>query len=239
MVEASVLESHLNSALSSYVDSEGKVDYSSLEADKTVEEFANRLETFDRKNLKAVNEKIAFWINAYNMLIVYSVIKRLRKDPKYAETGNRGRFQRLIFFYKTRHKIGGKKYSFFKIEKMLRSASDPRVHFAMSCASQSCPALKNSLYTTKNLDHELDDAARAFIRSPQGSRLDKENKTIYLSAIFNWYKKDFEKPSGGILSFVEKYLRKEDRDFINANLSEIKVDFLPYDWGLNIKKISN
>jgi len=195
LVEASVLESRLNSALSSYVDSEGKVDYSSLEADKTVEEFANWLETFDRKSLEAVNEKIAFWINAYNMLIVYSVIKRLRKDLKYADTGNRGRFQRLAFFYKTKYKIGGKKYNFSQIEKVLRSASDPRVHFAMSCASQSCPALKNSLYTTKNLDHELDNAAKAFIRSPQGSRLDKENKTIHLSVIFKWYEKDFEKTS--------------------------------------------
>ncbi len=236
MVEAFVLESRLNSALSSYVDSEGKVDYSSLEADKTVEEFADWLETFDRKSLEAVNEKIVFWINAYNMLIIYSMIMRLRKDPKYADTGNRGRFQRLAFFYKTKHKIGGKKYNFSQIEKVLRSASDPRVHFAMSCASQSCPALRNSLYTTKNLDHELDNAAKAFIRSPQGSRVDKENKTIYLSAIFKWYEKDFEKTSENVLSFIEKYLKKEDRDFVKTDRSEIKVDFLPYDWGLNIKK---
>ncbi|TEU04712.1 DUF547 domain-containing protein [Candidatus Bathyarchaeota archaeon] len=239
MVEASVLESRLNSALSSYVGSEGNVDYSSLEADKTVEEFADWLETFDRKSLEAVNEKIAFWINAYNMLIIYSVIIRLRKDLKYAETGNRGRFQRLTFFYKTKYKIGGKKYNFSQIEKILRSASDPRVHFAMSCASQSCPALRNSLYARKTLDHELDNAARAFIRSPQGLRLDKENKTIYLSAIFKWYEKDFEKTSESVLSFVEKYLRKEDRDFVKANRSEMKVDFLPYDWGLNIKKVGD
>ena len=236
MVEASVLESRLNSALSSYVDSEGNVDYSSLEADETVEEFANWLETFNKKSLKTINEKIAFWINAYNMLIIDSVIKRLRKDPKYAETGNRGRIKRLTFFYKTKHKIGGKKYNFSQIEKVLRSASDPRVHFAISCASQSCPALRNSLYTPKNLDHELESAAEAFIRSPQGSRLDKENKTIHLSAIFKWYEKDFEKTFESVLSFVEKYLRKEDKDFVKANRSEIKVDFLPYDWGLNIRK---
>jgi len=236
LVDASVLESRLNSALSSYVDSEGNVDYSSLEADKTVEEFTSWLETFDKKSLEAVNEKIAFWINAYNMLIIYSVIMRLRKNPEYADTGNRGRFQRLAFFYKTKHKIGEKKYNFSQIEKVLRSASDPRVHFAMSCASQSCPALRNSLYTTKNLDHELDNATRAFIRSPQGSRLDKENKTLHLSAIFKWYGKDFEKASESVLSFVEKYFRNEDRDFLKANRSEIKADFLPYDWGLNIKK---
>ena len=236
MVEASVLESRLNSALPNYVDSEGNVDYSSLETDETVEEFANWLETFNKKSLKTINEKIAFWINAYNMLIIDSVIKRLRKDPKYAETGNRGRIQRLTFFYKTKYKIGGKKYNFSQIEKVLRSASNPRVHFAMSCASQSCPALRNSLYTTKNLDHELENAVGAFIRSPQGSRLDKENKTIYLSAIFEWFAKDFEKMSVNVLSFVGKYLRKEDRDFVKANRSEIKVDFLPYDWGLNIRK---
>lgn len=236
MVEAFVLESRLNSVLSSYVDSEGNVDYSSLEADKTVEEFTSWLETFDKKSLKAVNEKIAFWINAYNMLIIYSVIIRLRKDSEYADTGNQGRLQRLAFFYKTKHKIGGKKYNFSQIEKVLRSASDPRVHFAMSCASQSCPALRNSLYTTKNLDHELDNVTWAFIRSPKGSRLDKENKTLHLSAIFKWYGKDFEKASESILSFVEKYLRNEDRDFVKANRSEIKVSFLPYDWGLNFKK---
>ena len=236
MVEASILESRLNSALSRYVDSEGNVDYSSLESDKTVEEFTSWLETFDKKSLEAVDEKIAFWINAYNMLIIYSVILKLRKDSEYADTGNRGRFQRLAFFYKTKHKIGGKKYNFSQIENVLRSVSDPRVHFAMSCASQSCPALRNSLYTAKNLDHELDNATRAFIRSPHGSGLDKENMTLHLSAIFKWYGKDFEKASESVLSFVEKYLRNEDRDFVKANRSEIKVDFLPYDWGLNIKK---
>jgi len=239
LVKASVLESRLNSALCSYVDSEGNIDYSSLEADKTVEKFASWLETFDKKSLKAVNEKIAFWINAYNMLVIYSVIMKLGKDPEYADTGNRGRFQRLAFFYRTKHKIGGKKYNFSQIEKVLRSASDPRVHFAMNCASKSCPALRNSLYTTKNLDQELDDATEAFIRSPKGARLDKENKTLHLSAIFEWYGKDFEKTSESVLRFVEKYLRNEDRDFVKANRSEIKVDFLPYDWGLNIKKTSD
>jgi hypothetical protein len=219
------------------VDSEGKVDYSSLKADGTIEEFTSWLETFDRKSLKTANEKIAFWTNAYNVLVINSVINGLRKDSKYAETGNRSRLQRLTFFYKTKHKIGGKKYNFSQIEKILRSAFDPRVHFAICCASQSGPALRNRLYTTENLDHELDDATEAFIRSPEGSRLDRESKIIHLSAIFKWFRKDFEKASGSISHFIEKYLRKEDKDFMKASLSKIRVDFLPYDWGLNIQKI--
>ena len=236
MVKTSALENRLNSALSSNIDSKGKMDYSSLETDKSVEEFASWLEEFDRKSLESVNEKIAFWINAYNTLVLHSVIKKLQKSPKYAETGNQGRFQRLGFFYKTKHEIGGKKYSFSQIEKVLRSALDPRVHFTLCCASQSCPNLRNHLYTTENLDQELDDAARAFIRSQKGSELDKENKILRLSAIFDWFKKDFKMASGGVLSFIEKYLEKENRDFLRANHSEMKMDFLPYDWGLNIKK---
>ncbi|UCE29562.1 MAG: DUF547 domain-containing protein [Candidatus Bathyarchaeota archaeon] len=237
MVEASVLERRLNSVLSSNVDSEGKVDYSSLKADGTIEEFASWLETFDRKSLETANEKIAFWINAYNMLVINNTVKRLQKDPKYAETGNRSRSQRLTFFYRTKHKIGGRKYNLSQIEKVLRSAFDPRVHFAICCASLSGPALRNQLYTTENLDSELDDAAKSFIRSRKGSRLDREERIIYLSAIFKWFRKDFEKTSGSISRFIEKYLKKEDKNFMKANLSKIRVDFLPYDWGLNTKKI--
>ena len=236
MVEASVLKHRLNSVLSSNVDSEGRVDYSSLMADGTIEEFTDWLEEFDRKSLKTANEKIAFWINSYNVLVINSVIKGLQKDPKYAETGNRSRLQRLTFFYKTKHKIGGKKYNFSQIEKILRSAFDPRVHFAICCGSQSGPDLRNRLYTTENLDSELDDATNAFIRSPKGSNLDREKKVISLSAIFKWFRKDFEKASGSITHFVEKHLRKEDKAFMKANLSKIRVDFLPYDWGLNIQK---
>lgn len=236
MVEASTFKKRLNSALSKYLDPEGKVEYSALEADKTVEEFANWLKTFDNTSLSSLNEELAFWINTYNMLVVYNVIKELRKNPKFGETGNRGRYQRLVFFYKTKNLIGRIRYNFAQIEKILRSVSDPRIYFAICCASESSPPLKNSLYTAENLDRELDNAAEMFIRSPQGSRLDKKSMTLYLSAIFDWYKGDFKKAFGSVLSFVKKYLEEENRKFLEANLSKIKVDFLPYDWRLNIKK---
>ena len=235
MHEASVLEDRLNSLLKQYVSSEGKVDYLSLEKAGTVENYVKWLESFDPKNLKNRNEKLAFWINAYNMLTIYGVCSQLRKNPDFAKKGNKSRFQRFRFFWWTKYQIGGKKYSLYQIEnKILRKKfSEPRIHFALNCASQSCPLLKDDLYSAKNLDQELDMATTLFIRSPKGARLDRKNRILHLSPIFKWYRKDFEKSSGSIVEFVKKYLKEEDRKFIEGNLSEIKISYQEYDWGLN------
>jgi hypothetical protein len=125
----------------------------------------------------------------------------------------------------------------YQIEnKILREKfSEPRIHFALNCASQSCPLLKDGLYSAENLDQELEVAATLFIRSPKGARLDAKNRILYLSPIFEWYRKDFEKSSGSIIEFVKKYLTEEDRKFIEENLSEVKTSYQEYDWGLNMR----
>ncbi len=212
------------------------MDYSSIEEEETVENYVKWLESFDPKNLKTANEKLAFWINAYNMLTINGILRQLRKNPDFAKKGNKSIFQRLPFFWWTKYQIGGRKYSLYKIEnKILREFSEPRIHFALNCASQSCPLLKDGLYSGENLDQELDMAATLFIRSPNGARLDRKNKILHLSPIFKWYRKDFEKSSGSIIEFLKKYLREEDRKFIEDNLSEIKISYQEYDWGLNIR----
>ena len=239
MREESVPEDRLNSLLKRYVNSEGKVDYSSLEEEaETVENYVRWLESFDPKNLKTRNEKLAFWINAYNMLTIYGVLSQVRKNPDFVEKGHKSIFQRFRFFWWTKYRIGGRKYSLYQIEnKILRKKfSEPRIHFALNCASQSCPLLKDGLYSAENLDQELDMAATLFIRSPNGARLDRKNRILYLSPIFKWYGKDFEKAYGSILEFVKKHLREEDRKFIEDNISEMKISYQEYDWGLNISK---
>ncbi len=236
MGKASILRDRLNFLPKQYVDSEGKVDYISIEKAKTVQDYVRWLENFDPENLKTKNEKLAFWINAYNMLTIYGVCSQLRKNRDFAKKGNKSIFQRFRFFWWTKYKIGGRKYSLYQIEnKILRKQfSEPRIHFALNCASQSCPLLKDDLYSAENLDQELDMAATLFIRSRKGSRLDKKNRILHLSPIFKWYKKDFEKSSGSIVESVKKYLREEDRKFIEDHLSEIKISYQEYDWGLNI-----
>jgi len=238
MREESVPEDRLNSLLKEYVNSDGKVDYSSLEEKaEPVEKYVTWLESFDLKNLKTRNEKLAFWINAYNMLTVYGVLSQLRKNPDFARKGHRSVFRRLRFFWWTKYRIGGRKYSLYQVEnRILREKfSEPRIHFALNCASQSCPLLKDGLYSAESLDQELDIAATLFIRSPRGALLDRKNRVIYLSSIFKWFNKDFEKSSGSVLEFVKKYLGEEDRRSIEDNLSEMKISFQEYDWGLNMK----
>jgi len=95
--------------------------------------------------------------------------------------------------------------------------------------------LKDGLYSAESLDQELDIAATLFVRSPRGAMLDRKNRVLYLSPIFKWFNKDFEKSSGSVVDFVKKYLKEEDRKFIEDNLSEIKISYKEYDWGLNVK----
>ncbi len=125
----------------------------------------------------------------------------------------------------------------YQIEnKILRKEfSDPRIHFALNCASQSCPLLKDGLYSAENLDQELDMAATLFIRSFKGVWLDQKNRILYLSPIFKWYRKDFEESSESISEFVKKYLVEEDRQFIEDDPSEMRIRHQEYDWALNMK----
>jgi len=237
MNKASNVEDRLNSTLMRFVDSEGKVDYSSLDEVETVENYVRSLETFDPEDLKTRNEKLAFWINTYNMLTIYGVVSQLKKNADFAKKGNKSILQRFRFFWWKKYKIGGRKYSLYQIEnKILRKKLyEPRIHFALNCASQSCPLLKDGLYSAENLDQELDMAATLFIRSSKGTRLDRKNRILYLSPIFKWYRKDFEKSSGSIVEFVKKYLGEEDRKFIEGNLSAVKLSYQDYDWGLNVR----
>ena len=238
MSESTFLESRLNSLLKQYVNPEGKVDYSSLrEEAETIQDRVRWLEGFDPENLKTRNEKLAFWINGYNLLTIYGVLRELKKNPEFAESGNKSIFQRFRFFWWTKYKIGGRKYSLYQIENgiLRKRFSEPRIHFALNCGSQSCPILKDGLYSAENLDQELDIAATLFTRSQNGVRLDRDNKTLHLSSIFRWYREDFEKASGSIIEFVKKYLREEDRKFIEENLSDLKISYQEYDWALNIR----
>jgi hypothetical protein len=231
-------ENRLDSLLERFADSEGKVDYASLQQEeKIVESYVRRMEKLDPGNLRTRNEKLAFWINAYNTLTLYGVLRELRKDPGFAEKGNRSKFQRIRFFWWTKYKISGRKYSLHQIENdiLRKKFSEPRIHFALNCGSQSCPLLKDGLYSAENLDEELNIAATIFIRSPRGLLLDKKSRTIHLSSIFKWYEEDFEKASGSVIDFVKRYLSEEDRTFVEDNLSELEVRYQDYDWALNIE----
>lgn len=224
----------IDSVLSTYLDSEGNVDYLALAMTDDVVKYVESLKTFDMANLGTKNEKLAFWINAYNMITIYGVIEAIKKDPDFAKKGNRGLLDKFKFFFMNKYTIAGKKYNLLDIEnRILRKCNEPRVHFALVCGTGSCPLLKNGLYSSTEIDKELDIAAKLFINSPKGIRLDKENNIIYLSSIFKWHRKDFGNERNSVLRFISRY--HPEKEYIEKNLDRLKIKYLDYDWGLNIK----
>lgn len=108
---------------------------------------------------------------------------------------------------------------------------DPRVHFAVNCASIGCPSLRPEAFQGAKLDTQLDEQGRAFLREPSKNHLDAANKTLYLSPIFDWFKGDFTAKSGKVEKFIAPYVSDADRKLIeNGDLSMKTTD---YNWNLN------
>jgi hypothetical protein len=128
--------------------------------------------------------------------------------------------------------VAGMKMSLDDIEKGVLSAKfgDPRVHFALVCASRGCPPLPRFAYTEENVQSKLEDETRRYLNSPRGTRIDRAKNVLYVSKIFDWYREDFVRKSGSIEAFIRPYLEKEAAEFLD---SQPKIDFLPYDWSLN------
>lgn len=235
MVKEQIFARDLGSIIGSYVDSEGNVDYLTLGMRDDVVKFVESLKTFDISVLKTKNEKLSFWINVYNMLAIYGVIKEIKKNPGFVKKGYNGLINKIKFFYLNKYVISGKKYNLMNIENILRKkCREPRIHFALVCGAGSCPILKDGLYSSTDLDKELDVAAELFINGPKGARLEKENKTICLSWIFKLYGNDFGDNRDSVIRFIARH--HYEKDYIENNMDELKVKYMDYDWGLNISQ---
>jgi hypothetical protein len=232
--EEEITTSKLNVLLGEYVDSEGNVDYSVLEREGEVQRYVDGLKDADTENMKG-NARLAFWINAYNMLTIYGILRELKRDESFAQKGNKSYVKRFNFFYRTKNEVGGRKISLYKMENQIlrKEFAEPRIHFALNCGSASCPLLKDGLYSDENLDAELEAATTLFVRSPSGTRLDREKDVLHLSSIFKWYSKDFEKSAGSVLNFVRRYMADQDREYLENNPG-LKIEYQPYDWGPNM-----
>jgi len=108
---------------------------------------------------------------------------------------------------------------------------DPRIHFALVCASSSCPPI--AFYSSEKIDEELTIAGRAFLNGG-GIQLDRQRNRIILSRIFKWYAADFGDSNAEILTFIAHCISNdEDRNYVLANAETIKIDYQNYDWRLN------
>jgi hypothetical protein len=116
---------------------------------------------------------------------------------------------------------------------------DPRIHFAVVCASIGCPMLRDEAYTADRLDAQLDDALRRFLSDRSRNRYDAGSGTLRVSRIFDWYGQDFEQGHQGYASLKAVFARHADlladREDARARIraGDYRLDFLPYDWALN------
>ena len=174
-----------------------------------------------KENVSAMEKRqqLAFYLNAYNAWILHEALgKYPTKSVKDAL---------FTFFTGKRIKVAGQETSFNALEKeTIRSKfSEPRVHFALNCASRSCPPLNREAFSAGKLEEQLEKLAKGYVNSEKGVRYSAESKTAQLSKIFDWYKDDF-KGEGGPLAFINK--RRA-----TAIPNDAKISYQDYDWSLN------
>tara|TARA_X000001036_G_scaffold347679_1_gene327868 strand:- start:547 stop:1221 length:675 start_codon:yes stop_codon:yes gene_type:complete len=214
----------LDSLLLSNVDDLGNVNYKKIiENPFALNQYLDFIKAVSPESypdyFKTENSKKAYWINAYNALILKIMIENPGEDILDISF-----FGHAIFLKK--FKIGNTKISPSFIEnKILRKMNDPRIHFAINCASKSCPPLGNRILIGEQLDRQLDNKASIFINNEDNVLIDHKNKIIYLNRIFKWFKKDF----GNLSQYISKYLIEVNYE----SIKDYKIKFTKYDWTKN------
>ena len=219
--------------LQRYVDDLGRVNYRRWKAEgaDVLRVWLESLADVGLADFTDADARLALWLNAYNAIAISQVLEvypiaSIR--PKVLGIPNWLSF--LDFFTRSNTIIGGKKYSLNQIEHaILRPEfAEPRIHFALVCASVGCPLLRRGAYFPESVRTQLEADASRFIHNPDKVRYDAEKKTLYLSKIFKWYGEDFVRAAGSVAEYVGGYLGPEA-----AVGDGWAIVFLPYDWNLN------
>ena len=215
-----------DSLLQEHVSPEGWVDYPGFIRDSSrFNRYLSLLEG-NHPNDKhwSRDERLAYWINAYNAFTVKLIVDHYPvasiKDIK-----NGIPFVNTVWDIKFIH-IEKATYDLNNIEHgILRPKfNEPRIHFAINCASISCPKLSNRAYTADKLDEQLTQAARDFLSDEAKNKLSKGK--VQLSKIFSWYGGDFKKNGNSIIEYINQYAPAQ----VNT---DAEIEYLDYDWGLN------
>ena len=227
----------------------GLVDYQGLRDSPTYSRYrrvAGGLTAFDPAALQRREERLAFWINLYDSLIIYAVISFGIDERTVWERG-------WGFFCKAAYDIGGLSYSANDVEhRILRNnrrhpvirlpqfvigdtrleqaivPMDPRIHFTLVCASRSCPLI--TVYHVSGIEEEL--AANSFVNG-EGVMVKPEEKMVSLSWIFKWYQADFGRDSGAMRFILRYLINGPEIGFLRENIGSVRIVYQKYEWSLN------
>ena len=241
----------LDRVLQQYVNKRGFVDYNALQTNPDdLEDYYYLITVYSPDSppdlFPTENHKLAYWINAYNAAAMKTVLTYYPVDS-VLDVKQPGIFFFLSnksgFFFFQRLTFGGKTTSLYYLENSVirKRFGEPRIHFAVNCASVGCPRLPRQAFSGDSLDQQLDFETRLFLTEDRNFSIDHDEKIIYLSSIFKWYEKDFTSwyskkyPEGeaSLLSYIELYLKPDKAEELTTVSDSYTVSFIPYDWKLN------
>ncbi len=220
----------LDGVLGKYVKPSG-VNYAGLKSDLTpLNSYLDAIAAVTESEFKQFNQdqQMALLINLYNAATLKFVADHYPvKSIKDISVSSGGPWKQPVvrLFGKS------KTLDYLENEVLRPNYQDPRVHFAINCASIGCPILRNDAFQASKLAAQMDEQTRIFLKDPTKNRLDAKNKTLYLSSIFDWFKADFVSKSGSVEKFIAPFVDADDRAVIEKG--GLKIKNTEYSWSLN------
>lgn len=212
------------------------VSYKAIKSDpKELHGYLNSLQavTKDQFNRFSPNEKLAFLINAYNAFTVKLIVdnypvKSIKDIGSLLTSAWKIKFFKLL----------GEQQHLDNIEHdMIRKwFVEPRIHFAVVCASVGCPALRNEAYVSTQIDAQLEEAALNFLSDSSRNRYVRSEQRLELSSIFKWYGGDFVKKFGSVEAFIASRITTNPQEQSAIKEKKAPISYLEYDWSLNEEK---
>jgi hypothetical protein len=220
--------------LKKYVDVQGHVAYQawqdSASDSQALDAYLNSLSRANPQAQASREAKLAFWINAYNAVTVKGILR------EYPTTSIRNHTAKVFGYNIWKDlllTVGNHTYSLEAMEhQILRKMGEPRIHFAIVCASHSCPRLLNEAYLATRLEEQLVVNTRTFFANGENFRYDAQGRRFYLSAILSWFSGDFGANQAAQLKSISPYLPSQAASAA-ANANSVSVSYLDYDWSLN------
>lgn len=220
--------------LKKYVDDQGYVDYAAWKASAAdtaaLDGYLNGLSRANPQMAASREAKLAFWINAYNAVTIKGILR------EYPTTSIRNHTAKVIGYNiwdDLLLTVGENAYSLNQMEhEILRKMGEPRIHFAIVCASVGCPRLLNEAYTADKLDAQLTTNARAFFADPEKFQYDASSGRIEVSPILKWFAEDFGANASLQMRTIASYLPDAGATKL-AQSGSARVSYLDYDWDLN------
>ncbi len=201
---------------------DGVVDYPAINSNTHYHHYIILLET--KNQFRSNNEELSYWINAYNVLAIKGILDGRSPESFFGKIG---------YFYNAEYKVNGTIINLYNLEHdIIIPLGEPRIHFALNCASASCPKLNSATYQAEKLEQQLEQAAIDFINDKKLNQFNIKTKVAHVSKIFDWFEEDFAKHSGSVQNYLALYITDKSISNALAN-NEFEVKYLEYDWSLN------